>query len=461
MKVRGGPLSRLLDLHTFNYEKDTYPNHTRITKQDAEKNCSGIWEWVNAAVSADKSGDRVPHEVTECFFVLYGERNSPSVVAHTWRGRDQANTQTSAYEVPETLDPTTVLESWLQHEPPIAGIDLTPSAHNQVVTFYLLFKSELEIKKLSDFLNAPTFIASGGLLITPRGKPRTVRDILSQASGSNYYQRLCVVFGCSDEHSAKHLKPLAKQIVCGLITTWGGALERANERARATEMEAQAWSHEVGNFIRYLDWEVKTSNRHLYDLTMDFLEMATRATITTTKLPDVISLWPKLKSDRLLTKAVDLAVRFAVLRHYRGTHETLKTLEGLERKVEVFKLRFAKLETVESGLKLAGGGTNSELNRKLASFAQFIIFSMYSAARHSNDQASIHVRLAKDRFTVTNPLPTPIAGETPKSEVRAILHQAFQVLWDASRTDFTCEHDHANRVWIVDCPLPADLWKTT
>jgi hypothetical protein len=456
MKDRGGPFARLLDLHTFTYERDTYPNYTQITRLDAEKNCLGIWKWINAAMPADKSG-RVRHGVKECLFVLFGKPHNPSVVAHTWCEPNQAKEYISAHEIPEMVDPIAVLESWLRHEPPIHGIELSPRAYSKVVTFYLLFESQVEIKELSDFLKRPTFIASGGLLKTQRGSAKTVREILSEPSGGHYYQRLCVVFGCEDEESAIRLKPLAKQIVCGLITTWGGALERAKERAKAAEMEAQAWSHEVGNFIRYLSWTDKNKSQHLYELTIDFLEIGTRATIKMTALPEVLKSWPKLSADKMILHSVDLGSRFAVLREYRGDHEAIKTVSGLEKTVDEYKARFAAPKIMASGLRFAATDRALGSYQQLGAFAQFIIFAFYSAARYSKMPSSIQVELRRDRLWVSNPISIPAQDDIPKSEVRAILHQAFRALWDNTRDDFTYGPENDN--WVTACYLPNSLWE--
>lgn len=447
--------SRLLDLHTFAYESETYPNHVHITEQEAKKNCEGIWKWIDAGMQDAEA--HVLNGVTECFFVLYGEQGKSSVVAYTRREEIQGEDKISAHDVPETVDAVSVLESWLQNDAPIPGLELRPSAVHKVVTFYLLYQSKAEVEKVSDFMNRPTFVTSSGLLVTDEGQAKTVREILTQPPTGHYYQRLCVVFGCVNEESALRLKPSAKQIVSGLITTWGADLERANERAKAAEMEALAWSHEIGNFIRYLTWAGKNNSQHLYELTIDFLEIVTRSAVRMTTLPEVLNSWPRLSAEKVLRRSIDISSRFAVLRDYRGDQEAIKSISGLEENVDKYKSKFAVPEIMDSGLRLAATDSSLGSYQRLAAFAQFVIFALYSAARFSKIESSIQIELSRERFRVTNPIPKLEHGDTRKSEVRAILHQSFLVLWENTRDDFKC--GPVENHWITSCDLPDGLWE--
>lgn len=454
-------LERLYNLHTFVYESPSYGQYTPVPVASTEKGFPKIWLWLEAALGESADGSAA-HGVEECFLLLFGEGEFPSVVARTWCDPDCDQPFVEAYDVPDGDDPLSLLNAWLRGEP-LPDKGWQSRSRHMVAGFYMLYKDERrpdEPSTLSDLLNHPTCVVTAeGLLKPVEGPERllTAAEVLTAPADVRYYQRLCIVFGCADG-CAERLTEWADKIVCGLITTWGGALERAKERAQAAELEAQAWSHEIGNFIRYLDWTDDKGFKHLYELALDFLEIGTRASVKFQQLPKIISDWAEnMLAEKMLRQAMEYGAKFAVLRHYRGGSKDIETDEGLARVAETFRARFAEVKKVDSRLRLRSAEKgNTEANQRLASFAQFIIFALYSAARHSPDKGSIEVELTKNRLFVKNRIPEPLA-ELPKSEVKAILHQAFQALWENKRDDFTCEPD--GDFWVTDAALPESLWE--
>jgi hypothetical protein len=461
------PLERLYDLHTFAYEIQAFPHYTPVSKSSAIKNFPKIWYWIDAAMS-ETAGKEFYHGVKECLIFLIGEDEFPSVIAHTQRKPEFKKPSIETEEVTLNADPLVSLRSWLARESvPEISLKPQPTLHN-VVSFYLLYKNTHSTEKpyrLADILDCRSYLmceealkeVRSGTLLTPE------MALTAPQSNRKFYQRLCVIFGCRDEDSAIRLSAWSNQIVCGLITTWGSAVELAKERAQAAEQEAQAWSHEIGNFIRYLNWAYLENARHLYDLAQDFLEIGTRSAVKFQDLPALVKDWLEgMKADTMLDQAIELGAKFAVLRVYRGGTKGLnlsdiETEEGFNNKVKFFKTKFADFNLKEKRLRLTSQNGVKSIQR-VASFAQFIIFALYSAARHSHQPESIEICLEKDWLEIKNRLTKPIVGNPPKGEVRAILHQAFQVLWESSReNEFKCEPE--GDYWITAIPLPVNLWE--
>jgi hypothetical protein len=457
------PLERLYNLHTFVYEYPSHGQYTPVPVPSTEKGFPKIWQWLEAALGEAEDGD-TSYGVEECFLLLLGEGEFPSVVARTWCDKQCGKPEVEADEVPDGQDPVALLNSRLRGEP-LPGQGWQARGRHMVASFYMLYEDGRKSNKpdtLSDLLNHPTYLVTEGGRLKPiegSGDALTAEEVLADPEGARYYQRVCIIFGCASERAAARLAEWADKIVCGLITTWGGALERAKERAQAAELESQAWAHEIGNFIRYLDWTANKEFRHLYELALDFLEIGTRASVKFQQLPKIVSDWAEnMKAEKMLLQAIEYGTKFAVLRNYRGGSKEIETNEGFTRITKSYEARFGDRKILDQRLRLHSVRKGDiEANQRLAAFAQFIIFALYSAARHSPDEGSVEIELSRNRLFVKNRIKTPPSEELPKSEVRAILHQAFKVLWDNKRDEFIC--DPEGGFWITEADLPENLWE--
>ena len=456
-------LERLFNLHTFEYEQQAYPRYTLVTQQSAQDWFPKVWKWIDTAL-IDEPGQE--HGVGEAIIVLWPEKGTSTVWAYSCRdsvGVPPDLTKAATKEV----DPAIFLRSWLGHEDSIS-LDCCAKCTHHVVTFYILYSrpnaDRQSLRRLDDLLKCSAHLVVDGKLRNKDGAISSLEEVVTPPPGVNYYQRLCVVFGCRDQTTVGQMMKVAEQVVCGLITTWGGALEVAKNRAKTWEHTAKAWSHEVGNFIRFLQWDhaSRESSQHLYDLAGEFLELITIATGRFDTLPRSIRSWPGISAADMIEESIEIAARYAVLRDYRGSpqHEDIKSKQMLVQTARRYTRRFRRPIATDPTLILPVQESRSGSLHKLGAFAQILIVSLYSAARHSRGEASIEIELTRTSLSVGNPLNEDRKVIDTNSEIRAIVQQAFVKLWNETKDfdDFSYGPTDKNQ-WLVSVPLPSTLWE--
>jgi hypothetical protein len=463
MSDQANRLKRLFNLHTFEYEQQAYPYYTLVTEQSAQDWFPKIWKWIDTALLAEKVKQ---HGVQEAMILLWPEKGSSTVWAYTYRDNVGAEPE-PAMAANKEVNPADFLRSWLGYEKSIS-LNCYARCTQHVVAFYILYAKQNYDKKaltrLEDLLKSSAHLVVNGELRDRDGTICSIDDVVTPPPGMNYYQRLCVVFGCRDQSTVDQMLEVAEQIVCGLITTWGGALEVAKNRAKTWEHTAKAWSHEIGNFIRFLQWDQTSrgGGQHLYELAGEFLELITIATSRFDTLPRSIRSWPGIGAADMIEESIEIATRYAVLRDYRGSpqHEDIKTKEMLRQTARRYSRRFRQPVASDPTLILPVQESKPESLHKLGAFAQILIVSLYSAARHSPQDASIEIALTRTSLSVKNPFLKDREVIDTDSEIRAIIQQAFVKLWDETKDfdDFLYGPTNENK-WLVSVPLPSTLWE--
>ena len=245
---------------------------------------------------------------------------------------------------------------------------------------------------------------------------------------------------------------------------------RAIESQTGTYHQALAWSHEIGNFIKFMNRDYALKHEALYDLALGFIEVTMLCGTKSSTLPRLITQWRTATMRRVLNDAIDIAAQLAVLRAHRADPQAVKEKDKFKQECEKYYSRFMP-PVVSDDLRnslfpenLVVGKDALLLDPKITAFALFLLAAAYNAARHCDKDGGVKVSLDRGHIEVRNRLPSSEGFSIQSSGTSATLSLAVQAIWgvkwrEAGGFFFDADFDErGDSWWVARCLLPFGFW---
>jgi hypothetical protein len=234
------------------------------------------------------------------------------------------------------------------------------------------------------------------------------------------YPYWALLTAMAGELSAQGLKSNAEK-----LGRMAGAVSGATE-------QAQAWAHEIGNTVSFMDPDLAKENAQVFRWAKNFINFQVMA--GTRGLPNDLELWVTFNNSMVwINNAIVLSAQCAVMRERRQNSDSLKDSTFAERcvKEKKEKVRWPYTTNIDEELRFSNAIVNLNPNQRspVASFAQLLVCGLYNAMYHCDVKDGIRIILQRGYLAVRNVI-SPKGGGKVSGGTQATLQLAAGFLWE-------------------------------